>query len=164
MDDIIKERFLFAYSTKVQKISTDRTFTRLTSLQNFLLTLLKRGEISNSEYNSLKPKSAHFCRAHGLPKIHKRYSSLSQFRPVIDTTNTPHHNIAQFLSNLLNPLTQNEFSLSDSFQAAADIRSISKCLFLEGYKFVSFDVVSLFTDVPLNKTVKIILARIYYEN
>ena len=34
----------------------------------------------------------------------------------------------------------------------------------DGHKIVSFDVVSLFTNVPLDTTIKIILKRIYNNN
>ena len=34
----------------------------------------------------------------------------------------------------------------------------------DGHKIVSFDVVSLFTNVPLDTTIKIILKRIYDNN
>ena len=33
----------------------------------------------------------------------------------------------------------------------------------EGYKLISFDVVSLFTNVPLRKTVNVILDRVYKD-
>ena len=36
-------------------------------------------------------------------------------------------------------------------------------MFEEGYQFVSFDVGSLLTNVPLNKTIDIILDRIYWQ-
>ena len=49
----------------------------------------------------------------------------------------------------------------DSFSAANKIREILKALFGEGYQFVSFDVESLFTSVPLNKAINIIVNRIY---
>ena len=49
----------------------------------------------------------------------------------------------------------------DSLDAANRIRSIPLELFEQGYKFVSFDVVSLFTNVPLEHTIKIIVERIY---
>ena len=124
---------------------------------------MNRGEISESEYFLLRPKHAHVGRAHAVPKIHKQYTTLPKFRPIVDTTNTTHYNVGKFLSNLFNPLTQNRFSLSDSFQAVSDTNSIPKNLFLEGYQFVSFDVVSLSTNVPLTKTVNIILERVYTE-
>ena len=36
-------------------------------------------------------------------------------------------------------------------------------MFDQGYRFVSFDVVSLFTNVPLQKTINIILKKVYVE-
>ena len=51
--------------------------------------------------------------------------------------------------------------VKDSFAAANKIREISKELFDHGYRFVSFDVESLFTSIPLSKTINIILDRIY---
>ena len=66
-----------------------------------------------------------------------------------------------FLAKLLNPLTMNEFSLKDSFDATKRIQNIPDELFEKGYRFVSFDVKSLFTNVPLAKTIGIILNRVY---
>ena len=57
-------------------------------------------------------------------------------------------------------LTENEFTVKDSFDAANEIQAIPSELVDEGYRFVSFDVTSLFTNVPLNRTIKIILKRI----
>jgi hypothetical protein len=76
-------------------------------------------------------------------------------------TGTPHYNVGKFLAKLLNPLAQNEYTLRDSFHAVSEIKSIPKELITEGYRLVSFDVVSLFTNVPLTKTVKIILDRVF---
>ena len=124
----------------------------------------------------MRPTSAHFGRAHGLPKTHKTFQSIPKFRPIIDTTNTPHYNVGKFLAGLLNPLTLNQYSLRDSFDAADAIKSIPPPpeLFSQGcrgrrleansrlgYKFVSFDVESLFTNVPLHRTINIVLDRIY---
>jgi hypothetical protein len=72
-----------------------------------------------------------------------------------------HHIIT--LEKLLNPLAQNEYTLCDSFHVVSKIKSVPKELFSEGYRLVSFDVVSLFTNIPVTKTVKIILDRIFEE-
>ena len=64
-------------------------------------------------------------------------------------------------SIFLYPLTLNEFTLKDTFDAANRIQAIPPALFAEGYEFVSFDVESLFTNVPLQRTLKIIIDRIY---
>ena len=95
----------------------------------------------------MRPKSAQVGRTHGLPKILKRYTDLPSFRPIIDTTNTPHYGFGKFLTRLLNPLTQNVYSKKDLFEAVDRIRSIPTELFDEGYRYFSFDVTSLFTNV-----------------
>ena len=64
---------------------------------------------------------------------------------------------------MLQPLTINDYTLKDSFDAANKIKSVPSEMFEEGYQFVSFDVESLFTNVPLNKTINIILDRIYRQ-
>ena len=58
----------------------------------------------------------------------------------------------------------NLYTLKDSFDAASRIQNIPEHLFRDGYRFVSFDVKSLFTNVPLKKTINIILDRIYNKN
>ena len=67
------------------------------------------------------------------------------------------------MSRLLNPLTHNEYSVQESFDAVNKIQNIPDNLFTDGYSFLSFDVKSLFTNIPLQKTVKIILNKIYNE-
>ena len=61
---------------------------------------------------------------------------------------------------MLNPLTLNNYNLEDSFETAVRIEAIPKHLYGEGYQLVSFDVKSLFTNVPLQTTVNIIVDRI----
>ena len=64
---------------------------------------------------------------------------------------------------MLQPLTINNYTLKDYFDAANKIKYISSEIFEEGYQFVSFDVESLLTNVLLNKTINIILDRIYRQ-
>ena len=63
----------------------------------------------------------------------------------------------------MNPLTLNDFTLKDSLDATNKIQEIPKDLFDSGNKFVTLDLVSLFTNVPLAKTINIILKRVYSE-
>ena len=50
------------------------------------------------------------------------------------------------------------------FEVVDRICSIPTELFDEGYRYFAFGVTSLFKNVPLNKTINIILLRIYKEN
>ena len=146
---------------KFTRLTNDPTFTRLNTLQNYLLTLRNRNEISESEFNFMRPKAASLGRAHGLPKTHKQFSDIPAFRPIIDTTTTPHYNVGKFLASLLNPLTINDYNLKDTFDAVSAIKAIPPDLFDQGYRFVSFDVESLFTNVPLKRTINIVLSRVF---
>ena len=98
-----------------------------------------------------------------MPKIHKSYDMLPSFRPKVDKTNTPHYGIGKYLSSLLNPLTHNDYSVKNTFEAVNKISFIPPELFEQGYHYYSLDVVSLLTNVPLNRTIKIILKRVYEE-
>ncbi len=109
----------------------------------------------------MRPISTKPAKAHGLPKIHKSFDNLPLFRPIIDTTGTAYQPVTKYLTNLLNPLTTNEFTIKDSFDVVSHINSIPNKLFDDGFLFVSFDVKSLITNIPLTKTVNIILQRIY---
>ena len=75
----------------------------------------------------------------------------------MDTTNTPYYGISKLLANLLNPLALNDFTVKASFDAANKIQQVPKELFDSGYKFASFDVISLFTNIPLAKSIDIVL-------
>ena len=54
--------------------------------------------------------------------------------------------------------------MKDSFEAVNRIQDIPSSLFVNGYKFVSFDVKSLFTIVPIKKTIDVILTQIYKDH
>ena len=104
------------------------------------------------------PKSA----KNHLTKTRKLSERLPKFGPVIDTKNTPYYGISKFLSNLINPLTEKDYVFQDSFFVAKKIREIPKELFKDGYRFVFFEVESLFASVPLSRTINI-SDRIYNQ-
>ena len=61
---------------------------------------------------------------------------------------------AKYLINLLNILATNEFTIKDTLDAVSRMKIPTK-LFNDGFWFVSFDVKSLFTNIPLTKTINI---------
>ena len=155
---------MFSDASIFKKIYRDPTLMRMSSLQRYLNGLFNKGEISEQGKKDMRPMAAQLGRAHGLPKTHKEFDTIPKFRPIIDTTGTPYYDVGKYLAKLLNPLTINEFSLKDSFDATTRIQNIPQDLFDKGYKFISFDVESLFTNVPLAKTTNIILNRVYDQN
>ena len=163
-EDYIKSmEEIFADRTKFKIVEADNTISRVENLKRYLNTMVNRGEISEEEKKEMRKKGANRARARGLPKTHKNYDQIPPFRPIVDTTNTPYSGIGSFLKKLLYPLTLNDYSMKDSFQTVEELGKIDYSLLQNGYKLVSFDVVSLFTNVPLKRTINIIVNRIYNE-
>ena len=163
VDNIRNIECLFSDKTRFQVLDKDQTLQSLNAVQNYLNTLFNRGEISNNEKKCMRPIFAKVGRAHGLPKTHKKFDVLPPFRPIVDTTNTSYYGIAEFLANLLNPFTLNDFTVKESFDSDNKIQEIPKNLFESGNGFVSFEVISFFTNIPLAETIDIILKRAYSE-
>ena len=65
------------------------------------------------------------------------------------------------MSKLLSPLRQSDHNVRSTKDF---IQNIKRKNIPTGYKMVSFDVKSLFTNVPLDRTINIILKRIYDDN
>ena len=112
---------LFSDHSKFKVTKEDPTLTRLKTVQNYMSTMIKRNEISKEEKKQLRPMVTQLGRAHGPPKL-KAYANLPSFRPIIDTTSSPYHNIGKFLSSLQQPLTHNDYNLKDSFDTVKRIR------------------------------------------
>ena len=89
--------------------------------------------------------------------------NIPKFKPIIDTTGTTHCLVGKHLANLLNSLTINEYSVKDSFDAASRIKGISQHLFDNGYQYISFDIESLFTNVPIKRNSPFNFKRIYTD-
>ena len=82
-------------------------------------------------------------------------------RPIISNIGTATYETAKYLNSLLVPLGKSE-------RIPLNIESFIKCIksqrIPDGYQMISFDVKSLFTNIPLNEIINIILRKVYYEN
>ena len=72
-----------------------------------------------------------------------------------------HYHVGQYLSKIFQLLTINDYNTKDSFDDGNQIKNIPKELFDAGYRLVLFDVESLFTNVPLQRSINVMLKRIY---
>ena len=102
-------------------------------------------------------QNAKVACAHTLPKIHNEYI---RFHSMIDTTSR-YKNIGSFLTQLLNPLFQNDFVIKDSLDAANKICEIPTDLFNKGQVFTSIEIENLFPNIPLERTINIILDCVF---
>ena len=114
-------------------------------LNTLLLQLKKRGSISADLYNQLQSSGGFIPHLYGLPKIHKDGVPL---RPIVSFVLSPSYQLSKFLARMLSPLVGNSDSHVNS---SSEFVSFIRCQTLRPTDvLVSFDVVSLFTKVPIN--------------
>ena len=131
-------------------------------LQLLLRKLKQKNFFNENEYDKLHPSGSATTRIYGTPKMHKFSSSDSffQLRPIVSSVGIFNYNLASFLCDLLSPLVPNDYSCKDTFSFVSQIKNANlskKCL-------VSYDVNSLFTNIPLQETIDIAISLIFNQN
>ena len=81
-------------------------------------------------------------------------------RPIVSSIGAYNYNLAKYLSSLLVPLLPDKYSVKDSFSFVEELRSFD---FNDKF-LISFDVESLFTNIPLNETIDIAVHLIFKHN
>ena len=94
---------------------------------------------------------------YGLPKIHKENAPI---RPIISAIGTYNYKLAKYMVEILTPLTNNTHTIKDTFDFVNKVTNIDHNI--DRY-MVSFDVVSLFTNIPTVETIEIILDEAFKE-
>ena len=137
----------------------DRTPVVETSLNSFLNDMKSSGEITEELYNSLKAVGSIRPRMYGLPKVHKEGYPM---RPILSMTGSPQYVVSKWLCQVLDPVLAkySTHCVKDSF-AFADLLK-EKQVHVTGH-MCSFDVVSLFTNVPLDKTIDICMDTLFRD-
>ena len=164
----------FLEGPEFTKLEEDPTKTFQTRVQNTLRGIKKC--FDKKTYESIYPSSARPGLFYGLAKVHKIADLLGEdgnpidspsastalpLRPVISNIGTATYELSRHLAKLLKPLTKSGFALESSKEFVELLRSRT---LPPGFKLVSFDVVSLFTKVPLDYTIEVILRKIYDEH
>ena len=106
-------------------------------------------------YAALIPSGSKPGKLYGLAKVHKDNPLL---RPVVSMVGTPEYKLAKYLDILMKPLIPDTYLLksTDDFY-----KRLKQFPCNNSYRIVSFDVVSLFTNIPLSETIELIINRIY---
>ena len=149
-------------TSKFKKLSEDPTLKRETSLQCFLRKLKQKTFFNEIEYDKLYPSGSASARIYGTPKMHNFSSSDSfpKLRPIVSPIDTFNYNLASFLCHLLSPLVYNDYSCKDTFSFVSRIKNAN----LSKKFLVSYDVTSLFANIPLQETIDITINLILNHN
>ena len=79
-------------------------------------------------------------------------------RPIVSNIGTATYHLSKYLTLLVSPLSESEYTAKNSKLFVQKLKSDA---IPSNYKIVSFDVKSLFTNVPLDQSIRIILNRLY---
>ena len=91
--------------------------------------------------------------------MHKSFSSgsIPPLRPNVSSIDTYNYKLVQYLGSLLSPHIPSNFTTKDSFTFIEEIKQLNTY-----DKFlISFDVTSVFTNIPLEETIDIAIHTIF---
>ena len=144
------EKCMSMLTTKhFKQVDSDPTKTLESKVQRSLRKLKSR--LSQYEYKKLYPTGSCPGKFYGTAKLHKlpvngKIDDLPII-PIVSNINTATYQLAKHLSKVLSPLRESEHNITSTKDF---IRQIKKKPIPVGYEMVSFDVKSLFTNVPLD--------------
>ena len=150
-----KATALLSDESTYKELKSDPTFT-IQKKNNDLVKLLKRqGLIDDIVAKKLTIYNSNFPKFYALTKIHKPGNPL---RPIVASINTPTSNLSGFASDILTEAlgSHREYNVKNSFEFST---TYNKYKLPPGYVLVSFDVVSLFTNIPLELVLDIVTIK-----
>ena len=116
--------------------------------------MVSDGIITSSVGSGLKVRGSRPGIMYGLPKIHKEGTPM---RPILSMSGSFNYSLSQHLVPVLTPLGVNEFCVHDTFSFVNEISEFGN----DKYVMASFDIKSLFTNVPVDETCKIVLEKLF---
>ncbi|CAH8435813.1 unnamed protein product [Dicrocoelium dendriticum] len=160
-DYISKMYAILSDGTKFRRVDNenDKTQAIERSITKLLRCLKQENVIDSDIFEYTRPSGTVIPRLYGLPKVHKEGLPL---RPILDMCNSPYHSTAKWLVKRLEPVRKAiaRYSLKDTFDFLDSVRQIE----LAGRQMFSLDVVSLFTNVPLEETIDYLCEFILLRN
>ena len=120
-----------------------------------LLDLKRLGKFEDGEYFHLRSTDGLIPRIYGLVKVHKDNFPL---RPIVSLIGSPLYQLSKYISSIISPLVGNTtHTVKNSFDF---VRFLSSCECFDNEVMVSFDVMSLFTRIPIKLAVEIVKCRL----
>jgi len=142
------------YNNKMTEILSDlNTYTKVkrdpikklsNQVRSVLTSWLKNEYIDTHTYRKLLITDGLLPRAYGLPKLHKTGHPL---RVIISSLKSPLYNLSCYLHNIIKcSVPEAKSSVGNSFKL---VKNLNSKILDFGYTLASLDVVSLFTNVPV---------------
>ena len=127
-------------------------------VQYYCNTYLKKHFKDNLRgYHTIRPVGCGPGKLYGLAKVHKNGTPV---RPVNSMIGSPTYELAKWLDGYIKPNIPSTYSLDSTAQFIGDLNNFP---LYPGDVHVSFDVESLFTNIPLQETIGMIATRLYSD-
>ena len=141
-----------------KKLSKDSTKSQEAKVLRIPRKLKKEKAVSEVECEAMRPSASNPPRIYSLPKVHKANTPL---RPIVSCIGSPTYHLAKHLVFMIGPLA-----------GQIPVFVMNCCHFIQMVKgeriepeekLVSFDVESLFTNVPVEEFITIIKGRLQHD-
>ena len=156
------------YMERLNQILDGRQFEKITSkntkkdyaikledaLNKKLVALRRNNEISEDFYQSVKATGSQPARLYGLAKVHKNQTPL---RPVLSLPGSCYANLDKRLAAMFQQVEG--ANIETSTKQIKD--SLSSITLAEDEEIISLDVVSLYTNVPVDEAIDLAVGRLY---
>ena len=131
-------------------------------LQRYLRELKKKQFLDDATYERIYQSGSQPSRLYSTPKVHKikSNSEVPSFRPIVSSIGSFNYNLSRFLCDMLTLFIPTDYCTQDSFSFVKEVQEVS----VSDYFMVSYDVCSLFTNIPLNETIDLAVNIIFDNN
>jgi len=153
-DYLTKMNDLLSDSSKYRPLPHTNILKHIISIEDKLNRLTRSLQSQTFNHQTLHISGSSPGIMYGIPKTHKPNTPL---RPVLSAINTPSYKLAKTFIPILSPLTTNEYTISDSFSLAELLHNTT---FQQSF-LTSFDINSLFTNIPIIETIDIIITSLF---
>ena len=137
-----------------RQIETETTLLSEERLTNQIRRMKHEAYISEEEYSLARLVGSMPARIYGLPKLHRAHCPL---RPVMSATKTVGYGLGKVLTRRLDHLRRTPYVVKDTFDFVRRIQASANT----NKRMLSFDISSLFSNVPLMFTIELILDRLH---
>jgi hypothetical protein len=139
-----KMNAILSDTTTYRPLDRDPVVTTTNRIKKLLTNFRKKKILTDNEWREANPGDPVSPYCYGSPKVHKVDCPL---RLIVSLRNGPTYNLSKYLFRILKHLTKDsDYSINQATQAIERIRNVT---IEEDEIMVSFDVVSLFTSIPL---------------
>ena len=166
MEELLSDRGKFVKIEFNSKYTINQDIRHLLDMEleikSCLVDLLNKNYLSKDDYKYLKPCGSKPGIMYGPCKIHKDTTvndPVTPFRPILSAIGSCNYNLKNFFVSILKQFTLNEYTVKDSFSFCKEILDKDPNLFM-----ASFDIQSLFTNIPLDEMINICVDLVFHEN